>query len=418
MIRIRKVPFLTNHFVELCTEKPIVLTNYQVPSIEETYYQSGNKLQFKDDWEKYQISLRMGNRIMDHFLLTNVPNKRLGEFPLYPVLTIVQTLGQKRERAIPILHKRGIERIYELLNPRKTHNLAFLAEVLLEQIRKEITAQMYGPSTIDDSILDILDECAHLSSFAHNESHADQVGSIHSMLQEINDLHYSGLRYSEFPTRPLIEEVLAPLFPYIPDEMTHHPVSKSFLRKREITGDDIKSILRKYQVEIDHTAELDKLMEQRMLMSDFDMDDVGYYPEFSCLYQTIIESGFTNIYLEYVFQEDQTKPNYLEWIPTKKSLEMINEYTSDRRDLEAEKHLIIDIEDIFLDGDFLRDISLDLETVEENEFDPNEMCNIKKIEVIVRDNSACVTVYSWALSCTAHIDFTVMALLSNSFITN
>lgn len=417
MIRIRKVPFLTSHFVELCTEKPVVLTNYQVPSIEETYYQSGNRLQFKDDWEKYQISLRMGNRIMDHFLLTNVPNKRLGEFPLYPVLTIVQTLGQKKERSVPILHKRGIERIYELLNPRKTHNLAFLAEVLLEQIRKEITNQIYGPSTIDDSILDILDECAHQASFAHNECHADQVGSIHSMLQEINDLHYSGLRHSEFPTRPLIEEVLAPLFPYIPEEMIHHPISKAFLRKREITGEDIRAILKHHLVTIDNTAEIDKLMEQRILMSDFDMDDVGFYPEFPRLYQIIVESGFTNVYLECVFQEDPTKPNYLEWIPTKRSLEMVNEYT-DERDTDAEQQLIFEIEDTFLGGDFLRDISLDLESVEEDEFDPNEMFNIKKIEVIVRDNSACVTVYSWALSCTAHVDFTVMALLSNSFITN
>lgn len=418
MIRIRKIPFLISPAVEFNTERPIILPNYQISTIDEMYYQSGNHLCMSNPWDKYQISLRVGDKIMDHFLLTDVTDKPLGKFPLYPVLTIVQHLYSKKEKAIPILHKRGIEKVYEVLNPYKQHNFLFFGELFMEHLKRELCQQMYSPSLLDDSILDILEDGLHTASMVHNENHADQLGSINVIIQELNDLCYSGTRHSEFPTRPLIEEVLSPIFPNIPEEIFHHPISSKFLSKDEIQPEEIYDMMKKYHVQIDQTAELDELMRQRILASDFDMDDIGYYPEFIRLYQVLVESGFTNIYLEYVFQEDPTHPNYLEWIPTKKSLEMVNEYQSDERDPEKEQQLIFEIEDTLMAGNFLSDISLDLESVEEDVYDHEPVFPMKKIEVIVRDNSACVTLYSWALSCTAHLDFTVMALLSNSFVSN
>lgn len=418
MIRIRKIPFLISPAVEFNTERPIVLPNYQASTIDEMYYQSGNTVRMKDPWEKYQISLRMGDKVMDHFLLTNVIDKKLGEFPLYPVLTIVQHLNSKKERAVPILHKRGIAKVYELLNYRKPQNFLFLGEIFLEHLKREITNQLYSPSLLDDCVLDILDECLYLTSLVHTENHAEQLCSVNMIIQELTDLCYSGMRHSEFPTRPLIEEVLSPLFPAIPQEMLYHPISNVLMSKEEIGPTEICGLMKKHHIDIDQTAELDGLMQQRILASDFDMDDIGYYPEFIRLYQTLIESGYTNIYLEYVFQEDSTKPNYLEWIPTNKSIEMINEYRSDERDLEKEQQLIFEIEDVLMGGNFLTDVSLDLESEENEVYDEETKFQIKKIEVIVRDNSACVTLYSWALSCTAHLDFTVMALLSNSLVSN
>lgn len=418
MIRIRKIPFLISPAVEFNTERPIILPSYQISNIDEMYYQSGNVLRMKDPWEKYQISVRTGDKIMDHFLLTNVIDKPLGEFPLYPVLTIVQHLSSRKERAIPILHKGGISKIYELLNPHKQYNFLFLGEIFLEHLKRELVQQMYSPSLLDDSILDILEEGLYTASIVHNENHADQLGSINMIIQEINDVCCSGMRHSDFPTRPLLEEVLAPVFPQVPDEILYNPVSSKLMRKEIILPEEMYDLLKKHYTVIDQTAELDELMQQRILASDFDMDDIGYYPEFIRLYQVLIESGYTNIYLEYVFQEDPTHPNYLEWIPTPKSLEMVNEYKSDMRDAEKEQQLIFEIKNILMTGNFLSDISLDLESVEEDAYDQEPQFPMKKIELIVRDNSACVTIYSWALSCTAHLDFTVMALLSNSLVSN
>ena len=417
MIRIRRIPFQVFPSVELCTERPLILTNYQIPTIEDVYYQSGNHIRLTGDWEKYQISLRSGNRILDHFLLTNVVEKKLGEFPLYPILTVIHNLQTERKRSVPILHKRGIERIYEIVN-KTNQPLTFLAEIFFEKLRTELAQQLYGPSTLDDSILDLLDEGLAMSEIAHNENHEARLGSIQTLIQELNDLYYSGLRHSESLSKAMMEDVLEPLFPEIPKEMFIHPVSRSFLYKREITSDDVMKMLRRYRIEIDHTAELDQLMEQRIQASDFDMDDVGFYEECMELYKLIVSSGYTNIYIEYAFQTDPTHPNFGEWMPTQRSLELVNEYSDEERDPDKERQLVEDVGKIWLTGAYLTDMLLDLNSMEENEFGQDEDLDIKKIEIIVRDNAACVTVYSHLLSCTAYIDFTVMAVLSNSFITN
>jgi len=155
-------------------------------------------------------------------------------------------------------------------------------------------------------------------------------------------------------------------------------------------------------------------MESRIDMADFDMDDVTFYPELLKIAKYIYTAGYTNVYLEYEVNDG-------EWYPTQNQ-ELINDYLCEVRDPHKELLLIHCLEQTILNSDFLHDVCDDLVSTEHNEFSPNSFDNaddfgeITKIEIVIRDAAACITVYSKALSCTAYLDFVALAVISNSLL--
>lgn len=422
MIRIRKIPFNVQIAVPVVSERQFSVPSYYGAMIDETYFETGGRVLLDDSWSKYQISHQYGRRIFDHLMLARSKDRPIGQFPMYPILTLIHPSDEHHGPAISLLHRRGIETVHSILEKRRVR-ASFLLEFVIEQLRRQLNGMCYGPSTFGDSVGDILDKCLSDMQYCSNENGPDIAASIAGMVQELNDLHYSGIRHSEFPLTPLVEEVLSPLSPFIPAEMTEHEIASHLLTHPVLKPKDWVRLL-KDPVTIDETAEMDSLLRERLQIADFgNMDDgdiefmLTQYPEFVELYKLFLESGFTNVYLEYIFQTDKDKPGYLSWVPLK-SIEIVNEHkTQFLPPNENITNLLHSIEDILLGGNYLIDLYLDLEGI----FDvPDEMMMepIQRIEIIVRDYAACVTVYCDTISCTAYFDFVVMALISNSFVFN
>ena len=415
MIRIRKLPFSVNPYTEFNSESSRMLTNYQIPTVDEIFYQTGNAIRFEGDWDKYQISINIGEVILDHYLLTNMGHKPIGQFPLYPVLTLVHPKYTKSFKSLPVIHKHGIQKIYSILKPGKfPYNMNFLAEYILEYIVHELDLLTFGPLCTDDDLMGVIENQIHAMHYAHNENQEDLLNLVNPMIQELLNVFHATTRNTDFPSKAMIEEILQPLFPVIPIEMDIHPISNKILVQDSLSDKEITEILRRNTVELDSSHLLDDLMLKRMDMADFDGEDIGYYPELLKIYQILVAAGYTDMFLEYALINN-------EWVPTPQC-ELYNEYRSDQSDKEHEHALILELEDLFITGQFLKDICDDLISTEENEYSPSpedeRFGEIIKIEIIVRDGAACITVYSWGLSCTTYIDYVVAAIISNSLISN
>lgn len=413
MIKFRELPFLISTEREMNSENPVILTNYQTP-ISDTFYPTGSKVQFPPNWRKYQLSHRFGNKVFDHFLLTNSDVNKLGTFPLYPIVTLIHELSSNKLNTIQsILHKRGIEHVHEktrsVLAPLKTGT--FLTEILLDYVKNEMNNYL---NTEWDELNDLIDMLISNQTELSCENQQELIPMIPGIVSELVDLYYSNGNNFENKKHSLIEEILNPLVPNIPKELFIQPFSNKIMTKGILSGKDIKNLLNSNSVEIDTISKLDKLMERRIDMADFDMDDITFYPELLKIAKHIYSSGYTNVYLEYEVMDG-------EWYPTSNQ-ELINEYMCEVRDPHKEVLLIHLIEQTLLNSDFMHDMCDDLISMEHNEFSPNSFDNsekfgeITKIEIIIRDAAACITIYSKALSCTAYLDFVALAVISNSIL--
>lgn len=414
MIKFKELPFLISTEREMNSELPVILTNYQTP-ISDMFYPTGSKIHFPPNWRKYQLSHRFGNKVFDHFLLTNSNVTKLGEFPLYPIVTLIHDLSSNKINQVQsILHKKGIEHVHDktrsVLAPFRTGT--FLTEILLGYVKNELNNYLNAEW---EELNDLIDFFVSNQSDLSYEDQEELLSLIPGVVSELVDLYYSnGTNFTNNSKQTLIEEILSPLVPTIPRELFIQPFTTNIMKKGILSGKDIKKLLNSTHVDIDYSAQLDKLMEHRIDMADFDMDDITFYPELLKLAKYIYNSGYTNVYLEYEVMDG-------EWYPTKNQ-EILNVHMCEVCDPSKELLLIHLIEQTIMNSTFMKDVCDDLISMEHNEFSPNSFDNpenfgeITKLEIIIRDAAACITVHSNALSCTAYLDFVALAVISNSIL--
>lgn len=415
MIRVRKLPFPINEDLMFHGESTTLLTNYQLFPAQEIFYQTGNNLRFVGDWNKFQVTIPIGDVILDHFLLSNVVDKKFGQSPLYPVMTLVYPQSKQLYRCLPILHKPGITKIHNILNPgKKPHYFHFLAEYLLEYILQDTDLMNICQEYSGDVLEDILEPQFTAMTYFHNEGQCDTMPRVNAMIHEILDTFQVGARHSEFPLKGMLEEILSPLFPKIPQEMQLHPFSRKTLLQEELTPEDVVTSVKMEPVEQEEIHELEDMIQMRRELADIDMDDVGLYPELIDLYHSLINSGYTEVFLEYEKLDG-------EWVPTPEC-ECFNTYRSEERDKISEYGFVLEVEGIISSSQFLRDVADDLSSLEHNALTPpdgeSSFGEITKIEIVIANGGACVIVYSWGLSCATFIDYTVAALITSSIVSH
>lgn len=472
MIRVRKLPFPVNEDLMFNGERTTSLVNYQLFPSQEIFYQTGNNLKFVGDWNKFQVTIPIGDVILDHLLLSNSADKKFGQSSLYPIMTIVYPQVNPVYKCLPILHKPGITKIHNLLNPSsRPHYFHFLAEYILEYILQDTDLMNICQDYSGDVLESILEPQFNAMSYFHNEGQGDILPRVNSIIHEILDTFQAGQRHGDFPLSGVLEEILSPLFPKIPQEIQLHPFSRKILLQEELTPEDIVTSVKMDPIEQDEIHELEDMIQKRREMADIDMDDVGFYPELLDLYQTLLNSGYTDVFLEYEKLDG-------EWVPTPEC-ECFNAYRSypstdtsqsegfmsstdkakldeiifgtrdythvvppvpdsklenmsasalkgcvstSNRDRENEYGFVLEVEGIISSSQFLRDVADDLTSLEHNSMTPptgeSSFGEITRIEIIITNASACVIVYSWGLSCATFIDYTVAALISSSIVSH
>lgn len=396
----RKLPFLVSPHCTISTHRPINITEYENP-IQDNFHLTGGALCFGDNWEKWQLCLTAANNLITHSLLAKYDNAHRRPISIYPIYSCMYPITT-RELPQTYLYKAGITEVHRLCGDKNT-KLSFILEEIL---RKAISTTEVVTGNIDtqfDQLLELLTYKLRI----HPEGISDHLVDPTLVVQNLMDAYYTNVRNGV----SVLDDVLCEYIPPIPKQLTAHYLTRAFADNGAYNTKEFNQLMKLSNTTIEEFDELDDWFTNKINISDVDTYDISIYPELLDIYQLLINSRFNEIHIVYEYDGATL-------IPTKET--MLHTFIPHQHEPEDVHDFITDIEGILLFGRILDDTCNDLTSLELNEIDIQDVSEstgkIRKLELIVHNDAACIIVYSQYVSCTIYIDFTAMAVLSNTLL--
>lgn len=405
--------------IEIDNRIPLFGKTFGTETTDDVICSTGAHFSCEKQLEKLVVRYGHNDSLVEHILLKPQDNTTIFTGSSFPVLTRVLPIeGSRVQNAQVYLHTKAIN------NFHKQYNFEFIDDSFSGQRKVSSLLQLMYDSVIN-AIKTELEEkdLQHLPSL--NLSHLLSLGMVREqkywdkLFQETNevvsqilDKCYAGLRNLGNANAFLDQNDLYFIKSNLPhSQLLAHPIFSKMAKVGILTPKLFRNIfgneLVVYEDE-DSTEDIAELIQQRIdkaLVSHHDVEDM---PGIISLYEFLIDSGYNSVYMEYVYRDGRL-------IPTDRC-RALSTYMNEEQ-IEEQQLFLQKLSNVLVENDIVEDLLSNCPI--EFERDLFVFDDILKLEVIIEDGSACVSVNVGEedIHCTIYLDFAIMSLVSNSLVT-
>lgn len=417
MYRIRSVQTPFTGTISVSTENPIFRKDLNDVHIQDVMVGiSGGSFICEDPLDKHIITHRLGDSVIEHYLISKADDHPVHKRVSYPVLTRILPLRGNAGDGSALVHINGVNEFHRVLNGGfceptivpdhlRCPTMSAITNMIYKLVEANVRRNLIADKRVDYIKFPPVDfRVVEERSF--RPKNFDVEGFSEGILESLckRKLRNGQLDYAD------VRELCAALLPTAHKSHFADPVFRHLVFANAITPAFFENLFRTENVDYDEKTNVSELVQNRIDNAIIDAHDVAMYPELMELYDFVVTSGYTSVYLEYILDEN------LLWTPTKRC-NALCKYTGENDDTYSIE-FIRTLEAILEDSQLIGDIANDLSDCEQFGYQNSAMdvTDIWKLELIVEDAAILITVGLSSGMATIYLDIPTVATISNSLI--